>query len=281
MSSLHPATVRLSLEEFSRHGGLSGPHKDGWGIAFYEGRDVRLLREPEPAAHSACVRLIEEHAPPSTLVMSHIRKATQGDRGLANCQPFVRELAGRAHAFAHNGDLGCGALRSRLPLGAFNPIGDTDSEYAFCALLERLQALWHAARGIPAIEERLERVAGFAAELRRLGPANFIYADGDALFAHGDRRTHADGIRAPGLHILARNCALAPGSYEASGLAIGSAHAMQEVMLAASVPLTADEPWRPLAEGEVVALRGGRIVAQCAPSGGQVRISIDQRPTHV
>ena len=42
LSSLHPATVRLSFEEFSRHGGLAGPHKDGWGIVFYDGRDVRL-----------------------------------------------------------------------------------------------------------------------------------------------------------------------------------------------------------------------------------------------
>jgi predicted glutamine amidotransferase len=31
-----PSTVSLSLEEFSRHGGLRGPHKDGWGLAWYE-----------------------------------------------------------------------------------------------------------------------------------------------------------------------------------------------------------------------------------------------------
>ncbi|MES9904747.1 MAG: class II glutamine amidotransferase [Sedimenticola sp.] len=34
MSSLEPASVSFSMEEFSRHGGLSGPHRDGWGIAF-------------------------------------------------------------------------------------------------------------------------------------------------------------------------------------------------------------------------------------------------------
>jgi hypothetical protein len=33
MSTRYPSTVQLSLEEFSRHGGLFGPHKDGWGIA--------------------------------------------------------------------------------------------------------------------------------------------------------------------------------------------------------------------------------------------------------
>jgi predicted glutamine amidotransferase len=54
---------------------------------------------------------------------------------MKNCQPFVRELGGRVHVFAHNGDLDIGALRAKLPLGGFRPVGDTDSEYAFCALL--------------------------------------------------------------------------------------------------------------------------------------------------
>ncbi|HSM21036.1 MAG TPA: class II glutamine amidotransferase [Rubrivivax sp.] len=39
MSAKVPATVRLSSEEFLRHGGLSGPHLDGWGTAWHEERD--------------------------------------------------------------------------------------------------------------------------------------------------------------------------------------------------------------------------------------------------
>lgn len=51
--------------------------------------------------------------------------------------------------------------------------------------------------------------AAFAAELRRLGPANFMQADGQALFAHGHRRWQpATGrIAPPGLHLLTRHCA--------------------------------------------------------------------------
>ena len=37
MSAHHPASITLSLNEFARHGGETGPHVDGWGIAFYEG----------------------------------------------------------------------------------------------------------------------------------------------------------------------------------------------------------------------------------------------------
>src|SRR3970040_386769 len=103
MSARHASTVSLSLEEFSRHGGLAGPHKDGWGIAWYEGADVRLVKEASGASDRACIRFIQDHPFRSTLVVSHIRKATQGSVSLANTQPFTRELGGRVHVFAHNG----------------------------------------------------------------------------------------------------------------------------------------------------------------------------------
>jgi predicted glutamine amidotransferase len=163
------------------------------------------------------------------------------------------------HVFAHNGDLDGARLRDAYALGAYRPVGDTDSEYAFCALLARLAPSWREG-GTPTLQVRLELIADFAAGLRALGPANFLYADGDALFAHGHKRTHADGIRPPGLHVLCRTCAAERGAFVAEGLSIASAGGPQEVALAASVPLTG-EGWRPLGEGETLALRGGRIVS--------------------
>lgn len=265
LSARHPATLRYSLEEFSRHGGLAGPHRDGWGIAWYAAGDVRLVREEEPASSSACVRFIAEHPFSTPLAVSHIRRATQGRPRLANCQPFARELGGAMHVFAHNGDLDRARLRSRLALGAERPVGDTDSEYAFCALLARLRPAWLAAGGRPGLEERRAILAAFAAELRALGPANFLYADGDALFAHGHERTQPDGrIAPPGLHALARRCDRVGGTFEAAGLSIGANAAEQRVVLFASVPLTAEPGWRALAGGEIVAAQGGEIVPRRA-----------------
>jgi glutamine amidotransferase len=268
MSSRHPATVRLSLEEFSRHGGLSGPHKDGWGIAWYEEGDVRLVKEPAPAAESACVRFVQEHPPSSTIVISHIRKATQGAHTLSNCQPFARELGGRMHVFAHNGHLDRSRLGDVLPLGSFRPVGETDSEVAFCALLERLRALWLEAGGVPPFEHRWNIVSAFAAEIRALGPANFIYSDGEILYVHAHRRMHGDaGIRPPGLHVIERRCPAGEHSWNALGLAIGSSAGEQRVFLAASVPLTDEAAWQALAEGELVAARSGEIVRRARPAG--------------
>ncbi|HEX6265424.1 MAG TPA: class II glutamine amidotransferase [Burkholderiales bacterium] len=244
MASRFPTDVRASLEAFARHGGPEGRHKDGWGIAYYADEDVRLVKDAEPALGSACVRFLKEHPFASGIVLSHIRHGTQGRMAMKNCQPFTRELGGRMHVFAHNGDLDPGALRAAAPLRAFRPVGDTDSEYAFCALLERLRPAWRG-RAAPSLTDRLGIVARFAAALRPMGPANFLYTDGGALFIHAHKRQQGDGgpPRAPGLYLLARSCA--PG---------------QEVLLAASVPLTREPGWRALGEGELLVARQGALV---------------------
>ncbi len=269
MSSRLPTTVTFSLDEFSRHGGGTGPHRDGWGIAYYEDGDVRLIKEAEAAADSACVRFIKEHDFESSLVISHIRKATQGVRALKNTHPFSRELGGRMHVFAHNGKLPGVEGHSDLPLGMYRPIGVTDSESAFCALLARMQKLWLGNGAPPALENRLEVVTDFARVIGDLGPANFIYSDGEVIFAHGHRRAQSDGeFRPPGLWSLCRSCIGEPSAFKASGLTIGSRDERQDVVLVASVPLT-EEPWVPLADGEVITMSGGKILGRTSGANPQ------------
>lgn len=72
-----------------------------------------------------------------------------------------------------------------IKLDGHRTVGMTDSELAFCPLLERLRPHWSGREWL-SLESRREAVEGFAAELRELGPANFLYCDGTALFAHGD-----------------------------------------------------------------------------------------------
>lgn len=264
MSSRLPATIRYSFAEFSRRGGGTGPHADGWGVGYYVDGDVRLIREPDPAAESSCVRLLQEAPFASDLVMSHIRLATTGARRLRNTQPFQRELGGRMHLFAHNGKLDPMRLRAMLLRTGHMPVGETDSETAFCILLQRLRPLWLDCDDVPPLDVRLAVVAGLAAQLRPLGPANFLYSDGDALFVHAHRRTQAPGrIEPPGLHLLVRECPLEMARLETPGLEIRAAQSgLQQVALVASVPLTDEAGWQPLAEGEVLAIRAGRVVAR-------------------
>ncbi|MGH0036987.1 MAG: class II glutamine amidotransferase [Myxococcota bacterium] len=265
MSARYPATVNFSLQEFSRHGGLSAHHRHGWGIAYLQERDAWVIKEPGPASSSDLVRYIEARRLGSTTVISHVRHASSAV-AFENTHPFSRELAGRRHVFAHNGDVPDVFESRALRLGRFRPMGDTDSEHAFCALLARQEDLWLGSSGVPKLEERLAIVDGFARELRRLGTANFLYWDGDVLFAHGHKR-RSPGVpeaRPPGLAMLSRTCAI-----EAAPLSEGSAEEIpasreQRVLLAASVPLT-DEKWEALIEGELIAVSGGAIVARVAP----------------
>jgi len=260
LSSSQPVRLNFSLQALAARGGATGRSHDGWGVAFYQGHDVALFREPAAAADSALVRHLESNGPATELAISHIRHATQGELSLANTQPFARELGGRRHVFAHSGNLP-GIYRSgALALERYRPIGQTDSEHAFCALLSRLSPLWQA-QCPPTLDLRLSVLSEFAHELRALGPANFLYADGDALFAHGHRRMQITGrAEPPGLWTRQRLCPTADAAPEHSGGA-SIAQAGQTVVWVASVPLTQDA-WQPLADGELVAVRAGALLAR-------------------
>ena len=249
LSSSRPARLTFSLRTLASHGGEGGTAHDGWGVAFYQGTDVALFREPAAAGDSALVRYLESQGPDTNLAISYIRRATRGAVTLANTQPFVRELGGRVHVFVHNGDLPGIDTDERLSIDRDHPVGQTDSEHAFCVLLARLRRLWEAARPLPSLDARLSVLATFAADLRPLGPANFLYADGDALFAHGHRRIQrATGkVEPPGLWALQRHCTQADPSPDRHG-GVSIAQGEQAVLLIASLPLT-DEPWRALSEG--------------------------------
>ena len=256
MSSRIATTVSLSLHQLARRGNRPGRLGDGWGVGFYDQNDARVFREPEPADESAWVRFIAERPMRSQIVLSYLRHVTQGDIALRNTQPFTRELGGRIHLFTHNGNLKNIEQRLAGEWGRYQPIGSTDSEVAFCVLLERLARLWTKATPSPA--DRLAVVARLAAELRGIGPANFIYSDGELLFAHGHRRIQPDRSTAPpGLTLLHRDCVVDRDALASAGVRLDDP---QMVTLLASVPLTT-EAWRPLREGEIVVVRNGEIVA--------------------
>jgi glutamine amidotransferase len=259
MSARFPTNIHLSVDELARHGGATGPHRDGWGIAFVHDHDALVVREPAAASESRWLMSLQEQRMRSGMVLAHVRKATQGERRLSNTQPFVRELGGRMHVFAHNGMVPGIEREPTFPARRFRPVGDTDSEHAFCALLERLAPLWES--GLPSSEDRIQVIADFARDLRSLGPANFLYSDTNAIFAHSDKRKDAAGqVRAPGLHVLCRQCSPTEDGVAIAGVTLPH-EAEQEVALVASVPLSA-EPWEPLAEGEIVVLREGRVVSK-------------------
>lgn len=258
MSTRHPTDINFSLGEFARHGGETGPHRDGWGIAYAMHRDFRVIKEPLAAADSDCVRYIEAHAFASRLVLSHIRRATRPKvLTYENTHPFERELFGRRFVFAHNGDMP-GVERLLDASGErFLPLGFTDSEQAFCTILNRL-----AARVPRAADYRAEHLVAvlreISPELLALGKCNFLLSDGEHLFAHGDHS----------LYSVTRHC----GSEEhhvlrSDELRMDMAHpGTQQAALVATVPLTDAEDWQRFARGELRVFRDGELIGRYPPA---------------
>src|SRR5207247_5843991 len=129
--------IVFSFTALSMRGGRTAEHSDGWGLALYDDRFARLWLEPAPAWDSRLARFVRENPIPTLLAVAHVRKRTVGPAGLANTHPFKRVMWGRDWVFAHNGTLP--DVRAR-PLDGMTPIGDTDSEHAFCWMLNELTA---------------------------------------------------------------------------------------------------------------------------------------------
>ncbi len=258
MSSLHPATVNVSINTFAQHGGGLDIHKDGWGVVFYEDNDVRRIRDTEPAVDNEWIQFLERHSLKSNIVLSHIRKATSGPLTLNNTQPFCRVLAGKVHSFAHNGDLeGLHNKESEIS-EYYQPLGATDSEIAFCMLLKELSNLWLQNEEPPLLEERVAIIHRLFRHFSTLGPANFLYSDSEYIYAYSDKRTQKDDIIAPpGLYKLERQCEEPSVDTKYSGISI-SKH-FQKAVLVASVPLS-EEDWTPIEQDKMLILKLGSEV---------------------
>jgi glutamine amidotransferase len=178
-----PTDIVFSFTGFAMRGGHTDTHHDGWGIAFFEGAGVRLFVDHQAAVASPIAELIKRYPIKSKNVIAHIRKATQGHVALENCHPFVRELWGRYWVFAHNGDLK--EFRPELT-GAFRPVGSTDSEQAFCFILQELRARFGDVA--PVLSELRAALAELVRGIAAHGAFNMMMSSGSALFAHCSTR---------------------------------------------------------------------------------------------
>ena len=239
-----PTDVQFSFTGFAQRGGRTDHHGDGWGIAFFEGLGLRHFVDHQPACDSPVAELIRRYPIKSRHVIAHIRKATQGAIALENCHPFVRELWGRYWVFAHNGDLK--GFSPKLH-AAFRPVGDTDSERAFCWLLQEL-AKNHAS--VPTVEALTQTLHELVPHVAAHGTFNFLLSNGQALWAHCS--TH--------LHWLARRHPFSHARLQDEDLTVNFAEVTtpaDRVAVVVTEPLTRDEPWVRFEPGELRAFVNG------------------------
>ena len=244
-----PTDIVFSFSGLALRGGKAGPHADGWGLALYDGKRARIFLEPTAAAASPLAKFIRENPIKTLLAIAHVRKRTRGKVGLANTHPFHRELWGREIVFAHNGTVR--GVRS-LPTGRFLPLGDTDSEHAFCVLLHRLQRRFAS---YPRTRADLWRaVAEIGGEIGRGGTFNFLLGDGTHLFARCATKLHHIVRKAP-----FRAATLADDDLRVDFAAVTTPR--DRVAVVATAPLTRDETWVAGKPNELWVFRGGTLRA--------------------
>ncbi|WP_142805239.1 class II glutamine amidotransferase [Tepidiphilus sp. J10] len=242
-----PTDICFSFTGFRARGGRTDHHRDGWGIAFFEGRGVRVFLDPQPSADSPIAELVRHYPIRSLNVIAHIRKATQGVVRLENTHPFVRELWGRYWVFAHNGNL----LDYVPPLsGRFLPVGDTDSERAFCHLLDTLARRFPDGPPAPAaLFATLREVVG---KIAAHGEFNFLLSNGERLYAHASTR----------LCHLVRQAPFAAAHLCDEDLTMDFSEVTtprDRVAVIATTPLTDNETWTPIPPGTLVSFCEGAV----------------------
>ena len=245
-----PTDMGFSFRGLSRRGGATGEHADGWGLASFtpDGSGLNLIREDAPAAFSALAEQLGERSPKALVSIAHIRKATQGVITIENCHPFSRNWRGQGWVFAHNGD-----LKGDIPLGDhYRPTGTTDSEAAFCWILEQLERL----NPDPDTPQALFAVLHqSAAELAQRGTFNALISNGQWLFATATTRLHWLTRRAP---FSTATLADADLQVDFSTLTNDS----DVVTILSTEPLTTDEHWQAFRPGESMLLIDGDRVCQ-------------------
>lgn len=245
-----PTDIRFSFSGLLERGGRTGPHSDGWGIAFYEGRACRTFHDPLASTESEIAELVRNHSLKSQNVICHIRQATHGRVCLANTHPFTRELWGRRWAFAHNGRL---KGVKKWPLEFYEPIGTTDSEHAFCWMLDQIRRRYpKPPRGH---RQLIDFVASLARELDACGTFNMMLCDARHLYCHCSTD----------LTWLTRRAPFGKASLIDTEMTVDFAAETTPrdiVTVIATRPLTHQEPWQVMDRGSMTVFREGLPLAQ-------------------
>ncbi len=243
-----PTDICFSFTGFQARGGLTDVHQDGWGIAFFEGKGVRQFLDPSPSSQSKIAEFVKSYPIKSKNVVSHIRKATQGDVALANTHPFLRELWGYNWIFAHNGNVP--TFQCQFD-GSFYPIGSTDSERVFCFFLQELRKKF--GNTYPGRDLFFRTIADLTKIVSPYGEFNFLLSNGELLIAHCSSK----------LSYIIRKAPFAKAVLKDKEMEIDFSEVTtsnDRVAVIATVPLTENENWNVIPVGTLCLFEEGDLV---------------------
>jgi predicted glutamine amidotransferase len=184
-----PIRAKISLDIFQQRGQTN---PDGWGLAFYKEDHLQIVKEPQSALNSTLYDFMEQYVHSKTII-SHVRRSTRGVPSYLNTHPFYRhlktEFRDNEFVFAHNGTL---TQLEKLHYQRYTPLGETDSEQAFCHVLDiisELESKTWTESDFDKIQESLREVNDGQNTL------NCIFSDSSYLFCYSDENDYNNGLR--------------------------------------------------------------------------------------
>jgi len=259
----------LSFRGF-RYRGESNPH--GWGLAYYPDNSVQVIKEPIKASESSLSDFIKNYPQiRSRVFIANVRLTSGSAITHQNTHPFQREINGREFVFAHNGTL---YNYRRLETGRYKPVGETDSEYAFCHIIncigereinqwtdENFRWLWHILKTV-----------------NNHGSFNCIFSDGKYLFCYYDKRGYN------GLCFVQRKAPFSTVHLEDEDFEIDlpeEKEPSQKGFIIATRRLT-DERWENFHPGELIVFKYGEIVFSSSERDNESpQSSLDQKELNI
>ena len=266
----------FSLRGFCKRGGETDVHSHGFGVCVYKGRGLQCFHDTEPACSSPIAKLVQQYPMRTYNMMAHIRYATQGAVSLENVHPFCRVWKGIQMCFAHNGD--CPKFKQQhghsvLLLGRstpsnilFHPVGDTDSEAVFCAILNALNAEFPGNQlpSLPVLHEFLSTLCDEIIQGDRQEETifNFLLGCGQyTQFAFSWPGKRAGSSVWNGLHYLIREPPFNIAKLVDEDLSIDFREMTtcnDRVAVIATKPLTGETGWIEMARGELIMFDKGK-----------------------
>ncbi|MGM0443297.1 MAG: class II glutamine amidotransferase [Fibrobacterota bacterium] len=246
MSANTPTDIRFSFSGLRMRGGHKGPHRDGFGLCLYRDRGMQAFHDHGPASQSDLAILLEKLPIKADVALGHIRQANIGSVSLVNTHPFTREWNGRYWSCAHNGQFR-GSKSLQQPY--YRPVGTTDSEAAFCWILNSLRLTAGSPRG----KKLYATVTRLCRELDSRGIFNMMLTDGKKLFTYCSTSLYHITRRSPfGAAQLIDRDMTVDFSTETTENDI--------VSLIATQPLTDNEEWTALEKQEMIVWEDGEII---------------------
>lgn len=242
-----PTDICFSFEGFRTRGGKTDDHSDGWGIGFFEEQGCRLFLDNRSSMDSPIADLVKNYPIRSCNAIAHIRKATHGRVALENTHPFQRELWGNYWIFAHNGELDdYQPTLSHFPL----PVGQTDSELAFCQILQQFHERF--VNSPASVEQLFQELDNVTQDISQYGTFNYLLSDGKVLFAYCSSS----------LYYLIRQAPFSTAHLIDEDMSIDFNYVTtptDRVAIIATTPLTDNEQWTKCDQGELMLFSEGDL----------------------